>query len=117
MGAEDWVAKPIFPRNLNRILGIQFTSASQLAERVGITIEQSRTALKYLLSVGYVEPWIAPKCNNCDYIWPLCKEDEEDQIPKEDCPICNHPITAKTVFYTIYKMLKEPHPRSKGSPS
>jgi hypothetical protein len=108
MDDDDQIARPIYPQNLDRVLGIRFTSASQLAGRVGISIEEAKRSIDFLMSIHYVEPWLAPKCENCGYVWPLCKESEEDRAPDEDCPICNHPLSEKTTLYTVYLLLREP---------
>jgi len=111
MGEDDHIAKPIYPQNLDRVLGIRFTSASQLADVVGISLVEAKRSIDFLISIHYIEPWIAPKCEKCGYAWPLCTESEETQAPEEDCPICNHPLSETTELYTVYRLPKKPLPK------
>ncbi len=94
--------------DIKRILGIRYFSATQLAEKCGLNLQKSKSAIDYLIKTGFAIPYIAPKCLNCSYVWPEYEADEE--IEEEIfCPVCNEFSDSQdATFYVVYKILSPP---------
>ena len=108
MDKEDKVGVPIWPMSLNRVLGLRFFSATQLAQGSNLNTDDAKNVIDSLLEMGVIQPWLAPKCPKCSYIWAEYLG-EDDYKPKTTCPVCNH--TSKTdemTFYHVYEMLEPP---------
>lgn len=108
MPKTDRVFKPIFPKDLDRVLGVRYFSATQIAEKSGLTEDQKNATVKYLLRNDFIELWYAVKCPSCTYMWPLTPD--EKKIPKKIfCPMCNDTFGQKEgTYYEVYHMLREP---------
>jgi hypothetical protein len=106
--SNDKVGKPIYPQDIDRVLGKRFFSGTQIASQTNLTPKQKEATISFLLSQGLIDSWLAPKCPACEYTWPICQE--EDDIPaKIECPLCNEEFSQKEAsFYEIFKMLKDP---------
>ena len=104
-GMDDRVGHAIYPHQLDRVLGKRFTSVSQIARRSGITIEQGKAAAEYLLKVGMLQPWLAPKCSHCTYTWPAFLG-EDDITETVMCPMCNEVLDTDDVnMFEVYEMI------------
>lgn len=103
----DIVGPPIWPRLMRRMMGQRFFSAPQLAEEVGIEIHQAEIVAETLTREGFVQPWFAPQCPNCEGIWAAFIG--EDDIPRDvHCPFCGEATPDDLVeFYLVYEQLKE----------
>jgi len=106
--SKDTVGKPIYPQDIDRVLGKRYFSGTQIASQTNLTPKQKEATISFLLGQGLIESWLAPKCPFCEYTWPVC-QDEDDIPAKIECPLCNEGFTAKEAsFYEIFKMIKDP---------
>jgi hypothetical protein len=103
----DIVGPPIWPHLMQQRVSQRFFSAPQLAEQVGIATQQAEQVTETLIQEGFVQPWLAPQCPNCDCIWAAFIG--EDDIPRDvHCPFCGEATPDSLMeFYLVYERLKE----------
>lgn len=103
---DDTVGPPIWPHLMRRMMGDRFFSALQLAEEAGVAVRQAEEVAETLTREGYIQPWVAPQCPNCDCIWAAFIG--EDDIPRSvHCPFCGEATPDDLMdFYLVYERLK-----------
>jgi len=93
---------------VRRVLGIKFFSASQLAEKCGLSEKKSKAAVNYFLKTKMAVPYIATRCLHCGYVWPEYEADEEIEEAVL-CPLCNeYSESEDATFYIVYRMVSPP---------
>jgi predicted Zn-ribbon and HTH transcriptional regulator len=108
MGKTDHIGRAIWPQSLNRVLGIRFFSKTQMADASGLDLEVAERLIQTLLEMGVAQPWLAPKCPKCGYVWAEYLG-EDDLHPTTKCPLCNHEEETETMqFFHVYEMIGTP---------
>lgn len=104
---SEFLGLPIYPNNLNRVLGINFFTVSQFMKNTHMTRTQVESAVQDMLHSGVLEEWLASECTECKYVWPEVPNNDTSKPKTIICPICNTRIDPVEVqFYQAYKLLK-----------
>jgi hypothetical protein len=101
------VGKPIYPKDLDRVIGNRFFTAVQVSSKFGISQEFLDSCLQILCEQGYLEEWGAPECSSCTFIWPEFSPEDHSYPKKLECPLCNYSFrTEGTIVYEVFKVIK-----------
>jgi len=101
------VGKPIYPKDLERVLGNGFFTSIQIAKLYEVDRKAIDSTLYVLCDKGYLEEWGAPKCLHCNYVWPEFGPGEYDYPKIVECPLCNKESPIKeTTVYEVFKVIK-----------
>lgn len=106
--SDDKVGKLLWPGELRRRLGARYIQVPQVARDAETTETQAAITLQMLAEMGNLQPWVAPKCPDCDNIWPSFLG-EDDIPPRIRCPKCEGTANRDDFeFFLVYEVLQEP---------
>ena len=101
------VGKPIYPRDLGRVLGNGFFTAVQVVKKFDISQGSMDSCLEVLCEQNYLEEWGGPKCPSCTFIWPEFGPNDYDYPKKLECPLCNSTFClGETTVYEVFKVIR-----------
>lgn len=105
---DDKAGGILWPGELRRRLGARYVQAPEVAREAEITENQATLTLQMLAERGNLQPWVAPKCPECETVWPSFLG--EDDIPRQiRCPHCETTGNREEFeFFLVYEVLREP---------